>query len=62
MGHLEVSEGWLAEMREVCKASGLSSTPIQHPVGPQHATRGKGIFDPTFGMHHPLGSRSEHSA
>jgi hypothetical protein len=62
-GHLEVSEGWLSEMREVCEASGLSSTPIQRPVGVQRAHCGKGSrFDPTFGMCRPLGSRSDHAA
>jgi hypothetical protein len=54
-GHLKVSEGWLLEMREVCEA-GPSSTPIQRPVGPQRAVRGKKHFDPTFGMRRALGS------
>jgi hypothetical protein len=61
-GHLKVSEGWLSEMREVCEASGSSSTLIQCPVGVQRARRGKGRFDPTFSMCCALGSRSNHAA
>jgi hypothetical protein len=41
---LEVSEGWLAEMREVCEASSSLSTPVQHPVGPQLLLEARGIL------------------
>jgi hypothetical protein len=60
-GHLEVSEGRLSEMREVCEA-GPSSSSVQRPIGPQRAIRGKKHFDPTFGMRRVLGSRSNRAA
>jgi hypothetical protein len=62
-GHLKVSEGWLAEMREICKADAESPTLLPCPVGCQHATWSKRHqFDLTFGMCCPLGDQHQHLA